>query len=418
MIQKKYKFIDLFAGAGGLSEGFVMSEHFEPIAHVEMNPDACNTLRTRSCYYYLKSTNKLDVYRQYQKKLITRDYLYNNTPQSVIESVIQSEISKDSIDGIFKKIDSIMSNEHIDNLDLIIGGPPCQAYSLVGRAVSSNKMKSDPRNFLYKQYIEFLKHYKPKMFIFENVPGILTAQEGKMFKTILNEFDKVGYTVEYKILNASDFGVLQNRKRVIIIGWKKEYLLSYPDFDDCNFVEEAVVNDILLDLTPLKRGEEKNSYISPANIYLKKTGIRNEKDILTHHVCRKHNPNDIKIYKKVISEWDKSRSRLRYTDLPKSLQTHKNKTAFLDRYKVMAGNIRCSQTMIAHIAKDGHYFIHPDIKQCRSISVREAARVQSFPDSYFFEGSRAANYVQIGNAVPPLMAKGIANKIKVMLEGI
>ena len=103
--------------------------------------------------------------------------------------------------------------------------------------------------------------------------------------------------------------------------------------------------------------------------------------------------------------------------MPETIRTHKNITAFLDRYKVLAGDIRCSHTMIAHIAKDGHYFIHPDIDQCRSISVREAARIQSFPDNYYFEGPRSAKYVQIGNAVPPLMANGLAEKIKDIFEG-
>ena len=116
--------------------------------------------------------------------------------------------------------------------------------------------------------------------------------------------------------------------------------------------------------------------------------------------------------------WNDNHKRLKYNELSDELKTHKNTTAFLDRYKILAGDIRCSHTMIAHIAKDGHYFIHPDIKQCRSISVREASRVQSFPDNYYFEGSRAAKYVQIGNAVPPLMSKGLANKIIKMLEVI
>lgn len=418
MNDRKFRFIDLFAGAGGLSEGFVMDGNFLPLAHVEMNKDACDTLRTRSCYYYLKENNKLDIYSDYQQGLIAKETLYRYVPDGLIQTVINSEISENSISEIFSTIDSIIKTEKNGELDLIIGGPPCQAYSLVGRAVSSNNMETDPRNFLYKQYVKFLKHFKPKMFIFENVPGILTAKKGETFRTILNEFDKVGYHTDYKILNAADFGVLQNRRRVIIIGWKKQFELEYPNFDDCNINIDVTVSDILSDLSSLDRGQEKNQYIADTNDYLRVSGIRNSDDILTHHICRKHNANDIKIYSSVIEAWNENHTRLKYTDLPSELQTHKNTTAFLDRYKVLAADVRCSHTMIAHIAKDGHYFIHPDINQCRSISVREAARIQSFPDNYFFEGSRAAKYVQIGNAVPPLMAKGLATKVKEMLEGV
>lgn len=418
MNDRKYRFIDLFAGAGGLSEGFAMNGKFLPIAHVEMNKDACDTLQTRTCYYYLKENEKLTIYEKYQKDEVLKDELYSQIPEGLLKTVINSEIGEESIKGIFNKIDDIIENAGIQELDLIIGGPPCQAYSLVGRAVSSNKMATDPRNFLYIQYVKFLQHYKPKMFIFENVPGILTAQKGKTFKTILSEFNRIGYTVDHKILNASDFGVLQNRRRVIIIGWRKEYHLEYPNFDDCNIDIDATVSDILYDLSALERGQEKNEYVAEENDYLRVSGIRNREDILTHHICRKHNENDIEIYKRVIQAWNENHTRIKYTDLPDKLKTHKNVTAFLDRYKVLAGDIRCSHTMIAHIAKDGHYFIHPDIEQCRSISVREAARVQSFPDNYYFEGSRAAKYIQIGNAVPPLMAKGLANKIMNMLEGV
>lgn len=416
MNDRKFRFIDLFAGAGGLSEGFIMNGNFIPLAHVEMNKDACNTLRTRSSYYYLKEKNNISIYEDYQKGKITRDELYSNVPEGLIKTIINNEISETSINSIFDEIDNVIFEEKIEELDLIIGGPPCQAYSLVGRAVSSDKMITDPRNFLYKQYISFLQHYHPKMFIFENVPGILTAKKGETFKTILEEFERIGYSADFKILNAADFGVLQNRRRVIIIGWKKEYHLEYPQFDDCNININATVFDILSDLAPLERGEEKNVYIKGLNKYLKISGIRGKQDVLTQHVCRKHNENDVEIYRRVIKAWNKNHTRLKYTDLPENLRTHKNTTAFLDRYKVLAGDIRCSHTMIAHIAKDGHYFIHPDIKQCRSISVREAARIQSFPDNYFFEGSRAAKYVQIGNAVPPLMAKGLATKIMCILE--
>ena len=169
MTVRKYRFIDLFAGAGGLSEGFVMNGKFLPIAHVEMNKDACYTLKTRAVFHYLRSNDNIKVYNDYQKGIISRDELYSSIPSELLDTVINNEISKNSINLIFHKIDKIIKSEQVEDLDLIVGGPPCQAYSLVGRAVSSNKMVGDPRNYLYKQYIKFIKHYTPKKFIFENV---------------------------------------------------------------------------------------------------------------------------------------------------------------------------------------------------------------------------------------------------------
>jgi DNA (cytosine-5)-methyltransferase 1 len=254
------------------------------------------------------------------------------------------------------------------------------------------------------------------MFIFENVPGILTANNGETFQSIIREFNDAGYTVDHRILDAADFGVLQHRKRVIIIGWQADLQIVYPEFEITEV--QATVNDILRDLIRLEIATENNVYVSEPTNYLRASGIRADDDILTHHVCRFHNPRDIEIYRRVITAWNENHRRLRYTDLPEELCTHKNRNAFLDRYKVVAGDIQCSHTMVAHISKDGHYFIHPDVTQCRSLSVREAARIQSFPDNYFFEGPRAAKFVQIGNAVPPLMAKGLARGIRDILENI
>ena len=138
----------------------------------------------------------------------------------------------------------------------------------------------------------------------------------------------------------------------------------------------------------------------------------NKNDILTWHVARPNIARDREIYKMVIHTWNTEKRRLKYTDLPPELCTHRNRTAFLDRFKVVAGDLPFSHTLVAHISKDGHYFIHPDYGQARSISVREAARIQSFPDNFFFEGSRTSAFVQIGNAVPPLMASGIAQALK------
>ena len=411
-----FNYIDLFAGAGGLSEGFIASG-YNPIAHVEMNSDACMTLRTRACYYYLKKFKQESVYFDYLRGLITRDELYSTVPDFVMKSVINETMNEVSMPALLSKIKRLMKQHDVKSIDLIVGGPPCQAYSLVGRAVKGECMKNDPRNYLYRVYLQVLSEFKPKMFVFENVPGLLTANKGKFFEDMKSAFNAAGYNLNYRILNARNFNVLQNRQRVILIGWLKKYSLQYPVFEEIQ--TSYTVYDIFEDLPPIQAGEESNNYLTEIpNEYLTVTGIRKPNDILTWHIARPVIERDKEIYKIVISAWNSDKRRIKYTDLPSELCTHKNRTAFLDRFKVVAADLPASHTMVAHISKDGHYYIHPDILQARSISVREAARIQSFPDDFFFEGSRTAAFTQIGNAVPPLMAKGIAAKLKKQLEEI
>ena len=412
----KYNFIDLFAGAGGLSEGF-FQEGFNPIAHVEMNEYASNTLETRSCYYYFKKESKLDVYYKYLKKEISREDMLNQVPSDVIKTVINETMTDKSISGIFNRIDEIMKEDGIKEVDVIIGGPPCQAYSLVGRAQSKHMrtpMSEDPRNDLYKLYARFLRKYQPKMFVFENVMGIITANNGKTWKNIKSYLRRVGYEIEWREQNSKDFGVLQNRRRMIIVGWLKNSGLSYPEFEKIQ--SEALVNDLLYDLPALTPGTSSNKY-TRRNVrpYVLETGIRTNDDVLTMHECRPNIDRDIQIYQLAVELWNNGHQRLKYYDLPDELVTHKNTRSFVDRFKVVEGDEHCCHTILAHLSKDGHYFIHPDINQHRSITPREAARIQSFPDSYYFEGPRTAQFVQIGNAVPPMMARGIARGIKAQL---
>lgn len=409
-------YIDLFAGAGGLSEGFIQAG-FEPVAHVEMNPDASNTLKTRTCYHYLKHLNRLDIYREYERRQITREELYGQVPNEILNSVINAEISKETIGNIFNQVDALLAANHNWNnqVDVIIGGPPCQAYSLVGRAVKDDNMVDDPRNYLYQMYCRFLQKYNPRMFVFENVPGLLTANKGQHFKNIKRYMRRVGYEIEARELNASDFGVLQSRKRIIIVGWRKNSQFHFPNIPIVQ--HNYTVSELFRDLPKLQAGETKNRYTRTGQSqYLIDFGIRENDDILTWHEARPHIARDRKIYRKAIRLWNNGHQRLKYCDLPDSLRTHQNVTAFLDRFKVVEGDTPACHTMMAHIAKDGHYFIHPDLAQARSITVREAARIQSFPDSYFFESSRTAAFTQIGNAVPPLMAKAIAVEIRKMME--
>lgn len=413
-MKKQLNYIDLFAGAGGLSEGFVKAG-FNPIAHVEMDEAACYTLKTRTAFHYLKSNNKFDIYTEYLKGEINRRELYNAVPEENLNSVINLALGDENNNKIFRKIDIQLENKEVD---IIIGGPPCQAYSLVGRARSSDGMQSDPRNYLYLQYAKYLKKYQPKLFVFENVLGLRSAKGGEYFKKMVALFNKLGYEVADYLLNANNFGVLQSRKRIILIGYKKELNISLPDLNTIK-TEKYLVQDIFNDLPYLRDGEGIDKYTSyggESSPYLKNYNLRNGLQILTQHVSRPHTDQDKEIYKIAVEKWQEGK-RLNYIDLPARLKTHNNVQSFFDRFKVVAGDLNFSHTVVAHIAKDGHYYIHPDLQQNRSISIREAARLQSFSDDFYFEGvnegkSRTAAFKQIGNAVPPLMAYKVAIKIK------
>ena len=413
----KLKFIDLFAGAGGLSEGFIKAG-FEPIAHVEIDKAACYTLKTRTAYYYLKSAGKYDTYVSYLKGEISREELYSCVPDKILDSVVNLPIGGEHNPIIHKTITRQLGEEK--SVDLIIGGPPCQAYSLVGRARSVNKMSGDPRNYLYVQYGKYLKKYQPKMFVFENVLGLKSAKDGLYLRNMEKLFLKKGYKMQLFTIEANNFGVLQNRKRIIIIGWKEDLAFNIPDLESIRITSDYKVKHLLSDLPAIQAGEGIDkflNYTSKTNDYLNQSFIRNGIDVLTQHIARPHSDQDKEIYRIAVEKWETKKERLNYNDLPERLKTHKNRHSFFDRFKVVAEDEPHSQTVVAHIAKDGHYYIHPDIEQNRSLTVREAARLQSFPDDYYFEGikegvSRTPAFKQIGNAVPPLMAERIASEIK------
>src|SRR5690606_2645976 len=246
------------------------------MANVEMNKDACDTLKTRAAYHWLIENRNKEIYTDYIKsENKSKEGLWKKVPENIINSVINTEISKETLPDIFKKIDSELGKKKID---LIVGGPPCQAYSVAGRA--RKDMSNDPRNTLYKYYVEFLKKYQPKMFVFENVPGILSASNGEFLEKIFEAVREAGYDLAIppkNHLNAKDFGVLQDRKRVIIIGWKKELGLSYPEFKtkENNF---EILKDLFSDLKPLKNGEgtlNAVEYAKPTTEYLEQSKIRN-----------------------------------------------------------------------------------------------------------------------------------------------
>ncbi len=415
-MKSKPTFIDLFAGAGGLSEGFIRAE-FEPLAHVEMDEAACFTLKTRVAYHHLKATDDFDKYKSYLKGEISREKLYSFIPDEKLNSVINYPIGAEHNPKIHKRISKLIQGQDVD---LIIGGPPCQAYSLVGRARSADGMKGDRRNYLYVHYAKFLKKYNPKLFVFENVLGLKSAGDGVYLKNMENLFFKKGYKMQLFTVEADNFGVLQKRKRVIIIGWKKDMTFNIPDLEEVKNVAGYKVKTLFNDLPKIQAGQGNDKfmqYSDQTNPYLESNHIRNGIDILTQHVARPNKQQDKEIYKIAVEKWNSKKERLHYNDLPERLKSHQNRSSFFDRFKLVAEDEFHSQTVVAHIAKDGHYYIHPDIEQNRSITIREAARLQSFPDNYYFEGvregaNRTAAFKQIGNAVPPIMSYVIAKELK------
>ncbi len=412
--------LDLFAGAGGLSEGFLRAG-FEPVAHIEKDVAACYTLKTRMAYKWLQKQGTPEIYHQYLSGEITRKEFYAQAPDRVLNSILNFEISKKNLKHIFSVVDRCLEGEH---LNLIIGGPPCQAYSLVGRARSATGMRGDSRNYLYILYAEFLKRYQPEYFVFENVSGLLSAKDkdGHLhFDKMKACFSECGYSVEYKILNAKNYGVLQNRKRIILIGMHGNFHNFYPEIEEIH--PGCLVNEVLSDLPPVNAGGGDPCLVDTLpyyGTYLYDAQIKKEdRQPVTYHWARPNTQQDLEIYRIVANEWVHNKKRINYCDLPKYLQSHKNTKVFADRFKVVAQDLPYSQTVVAHICKDGHYYIHPT--QNRSLTPREAARLQTFPDDYYFESisgkpSRTAAFLQIGNAVPVLLAENVARALKKLLE--
>ncbi|MCT7568700.1 DNA cytosine methyltransferase [Aliarcobacter butzleri] len=389
---KTYTFIDLFAGAGGFAEGFYQ-ENFKALSHIEFDSDACKTLKERMKFY--------------------------NYPKEEIEKIKSTDITDENI------IDIIEDGINNNSVDVIIGGPPCQSFSSQGKARDPNSMKCDPRNYLYESYVKILNHFKPKFFVFENVSGILSTKiNGKqIIDTIFKDMKENYKIIEDKntlLLNAVDFGVPQERKRVIIIGVRKDLNIDvatiYKDLGEIAKNEEIVtVHDAIGDLPKLYPGEGSEIIEHKPKIinkYLSK--IRsNQLGTLHHHVARNHNELDKKRYK-LMTKYKWTLGEL-YEKEPSLV--HPKKRLFNNSYVVQHFD-KPSKTIIAHLYKDGNQFIHPDHTQERTLTPREAARLQSFPDDFIFPCSKTQQYKQIGNAVPPLLAKHIASVLKKYLEKI
>ncbi|MBF0275602.1 MAG: DNA (cytosine-5-)-methyltransferase, partial [Nitrospinae bacterium] len=292
----KLTFLDVFAGSSALSESCIRAD-FEPIAHVETDQAACFTIRTRATYHWLKNNGQINKYLDYLNGKISRNDLYSLTPKHIADSVINGVISKEQNTEIFHRIDSLLGNR---KLDLLIGGPPCQAYSLVGRSRDKNRMVGDERNYLYIQYAEFLKRYNPQYFLFENVVGLLSAKtpNGNSYLVLMvTLFKSIGYEVEYEVLCANEYGVPQKRKRVILVGKRGKKTGFFPSPEKWT-PKDLSIKEVFDDLPKLNSGEglmRGGEFKDYKGTYLYDSGIRNGKVPVTFHTARPHTEQDKEI---------------------------------------------------------------------------------------------------------------------------
>ncbi len=396
MARPGYTFIDLFAGCGGLSEGFYKLG-YQALAHVEIDKFCCETLKERM-----------------------RHYGYSE--EDIQESVIHNDITKEEV------LDQLKEAVGDCSVDLIIGGPPCQAYSSAGRARDFNGMKKDPRNFLFEHYVKILNEFLPKFFVFENVTGILSANVNNesIIEKVFAELGRHYNLPDPKKLefNMAEYGVPQVRRRIIIMGVRKDiaispdelyesikktnYLPDTPESERKNLKKYISVKEAIGDLPSIPQGNKTKvmpfSY-SADNDFIR--WVKNADNHLYDHVCRTQNPTDTERYQEM------ARNHWTFEELLKQrpdLQ-HQKQRVFGNSYVVQFWD-NPARTIIAHLCKDGNQFIHPDYVQGRSISVREAARLQSFPDDFRFYGAMTQQFKQIGNAVPPLFAYQVAESLK------
>jgi len=409
---KKYNVIDLFCGAGGLSEGFLQTGKFNFIAHVEWEKPMVDTLRANltSRWGYsnkeaVKSVIKFDIQK-------TEELIHGNWSKETIK-----EYGDYNSDILIKKgLKGIVGRRKID---MISGGPPCQAYSLAGRAQDPNSMKNDYRNFLFESFVEVVEAFRPKVFVFENVPGILSAKPGDrlVIERICEVFEKIGYEVrkpsemKKSIYTASDFEVPQELRRIIIFGVDKSLGISVEDFyaslDTMKCPIKKTVRDAIGDM-PQFRPLSKSYKLGNRNYSHELIGDV----VIPLHTARYHNKRDMGVFKKWLTEemnYIPNEEKLKFYEKVTGRSTNHNKYRSLEWDKP-------SPTVVAHLYKDGLMFIHPDVNQLRSITIREAALLQSFPIDYKFVGSDAYCYKMVGNAVPVLFAKNIAKAIIKVLE--
>jgi len=503
--------IDLFAGPGGLAEGFSTAGdrdlEFEVLLSVEKDPAAHRTLTLRSFYRELARTGVPPEYYGYLRGEISWRELFTRFPvacQKATSACLCKELGSDDDSEIHAAIEARLRGRR-DNW-VLIGGPPCQAYSIVGRSRMSRrpreKFEADARHYLYRQYLTILAKFGPPAFVMENVKGLLSSRINgdSMFRRILKDLSAPGEALpgvvsavghrgprHYRVvpidfsggspdefdardfvMRAEDHGVPQKRHRVILLGVRRD--LEVDGLFELESEQDAPAVLEMIDDLPRLRSQLSREPDSPESWhaalqqawqvdfaklpdhrvrslvrdaiavargitdvggrYTKGSGrVRMRQELrdwfldenlkgACNHESRPHRRDDLSRYL-FVSAFGLAHGRTpKLADFPEHLlPDHRNARKareshelFDDRFRVQVGH-EPATTVTSHVAKDGHYYIHHDPSQCRSWTVREAARIQTFPDNYFFEGTRTQQYVQVGNAVPPLLARAIARKV-------
>ncbi len=399
---KKYNIIDLFAGCGGLLDGFLQTGLYCPIASVEWELPQVETLRNR----------------------LKTKYNINDADKSVIRFDIQrtDELINGFNDSEYGESCGLKKIIRDREIDFVIGGPPCQAYSVAGRIRANDRMHNDYRNYLFEYYLKIVEYVNPKLFVFENVPGMLSAMPDgtPIIDLIRSGFKNIGFEIvedirNYALVNAHDYGVPQNRKRIILIGINKKYFSG-------NIQE--ILKDFYQDILPTYKedggtvgtaiGDLEKIYptlssTSPSHILTRECSI-------SWHIPRFHAIRDVKIFKMLCEDIESGKNEFHDSNVLRDIynQATGSETK-VHKYHVLKKD-EPSTTILAHLHKDGLRFIHYDSTQARSITVREAARLQSFDDDFNFIGSQGNAYKMIGNAVPPVLSKKIALAINDLIK--
>lgn len=501
--------IDLFAGPGGLGEGFssLRDHKHEPVFEIglsiEKDPVAHRTLMLRAVYRRLQGTKHIQHYYSYIRNEMD-EATFRKLPAVAVafahaEKEAQClELGKADEKSIDADICTALNGK---DTWVLIGGPPCQAYSLAGRSRRANdkNFHEDEKHFLYREYLRIIQVHRPTIFVMENVKGLLSSQHSgsPMFERILADLSAPIPGLEYEIrsflkkgdsktLEPSDFviqaerhGIPQCRHRVILLGVRKDAGASRHDL--LQVVSKPVtVKQAIDDLPKIRSRLSRNDSLEAwreavlaGPSYVKGWGTEGEKDLtelmrtsaqaaliagvgkpfaqkpgrkpkikdqtelqrwvhdrslngICQHEARSHMPSDLAryLFAACFAQSQKYSPRLDVFP-PRLLPNHINVTKdratevipFKDRFRVQCARDPAT-TIVSHIAKDGHYYIHYDPTQCRSLTVREAARLQTFPDNYFFAGNRTEQYTQVGNAVPPLLANKLAKIVRGLLAGL
>lgn len=521
----KIKIIDIFSGPGGLSEGFASFKNntginpFKIAVSIEKDVSAHKTLKLRS--FYRKFNNKApEEYYEFLKgnfgktpdELLYKQSHLSEELKEAENETLCLELGKDNIDINKRILDSLGQDECI-----LIGGPPCQAYSLAGRSRNKGNenysAESDGRNFLYKEYLKVIAEFQPLIFVMENVKGMLSARVGgkSIYDAIYKDLQDPCNATELKpkrtlaphkykihslvtpvhesilapkdyVIKSELYGVPQKRHRVILLGIREDISQAWRDDFILNTSKTLPIKNVLSDLPKLRSGlskelnnhnnwikqikhdskstikalknynridiaDELKDSVNNMEIFgneqgsnfgqIREVGINNTKlanwfydkrlnNYICNHETKNHMTSDLQRYL-FCSIWAKVGEKNRWQSLspksnnfPKELYpNHKNFDSgkWADRFRVQPWSLPAT-TVTCHISKDGHYYIHPDPLQCRSLTVREAARIQTFPDNYFFVGTKTKQYEQVGNAVPPYLAWQIANIIEKVLDNI